>query len=272
MRILRAGIAGGVLASAAFAFAPAHADKPAVETSCSAPAAAEPSGGPGSPLGPLFASLDLQTTEDTPAADCIVRPPAPDLFGKVALPVRAKPLAADWEHLAGPSLDGAEGAWQAFLVQAGQAPRGAVLGLVNRWVNGSVRYVEDRGGDRWAPAAETLRNRVGDCEDFAIAKMALLERLGIPADDMFLVVVREAYNRGEHAVLAVRRDKAMYILDNRTDRVLADTVVTDYMPMLGYSGPFAWIYGQQMAQGAVPGAQQASPQATYAEPAAFFRK
>ncbi len=63
----------------------------------------------------------------------------------------------------------------------------------------------------------------------------------------------------------------MYILDNRTDRVLADTVVTDYMPMLGYSGPFAWIYGQQVAQGAVPGAQ-ASPQATYAEPAAFFRK
>ena len=272
MRRLRAWAAGGALASAVLVAAPAHAGDSAAEASCLA-AVAAPSTGPGSPLGPLFAALDRQAADDTPASDCIVRPSAPDLFGKVALPVRARPLAADWEHLAGPSLDGVEGAWGTFLEQAAQAPRGAALGLVNRWVNGQVRYMEDRAGDRWAPAADTLRDRVGDCEDFAIAKMALLERLGVPADDMFLVVVREAHGAGDHAVLAVRRDDAMYILDNRTDRVLADTVVTDYLPMLGYSGPFAWIYGKQVAQGAmpIPGAR-ASLQGGHAEPAAFFRK
>ena len=205
------------------------------------------------PLGPLFSDLD-QPADLAPVADCIVRPPAPDLFGKVAVPVRVKAPVAEWYRLAGPSLDGVQGPWTTLFQPTG-AKAGwpdPLLVAVNRWVNGYVRYIDDANGDHWASAAQTLRYRIGDCEDFAIAKMALLQRAGVSVDDMFLIVVRQMQSRGDHAVLAVRREGVTYILDNRTDRVLADRQVADYQPVLGYSGPFTWVYGRQMANGAGP--------------------
>lgn len=203
------------------------------------------------PLGPLFSDLD-QPLDPVPVTDCIVRPPAPDLFGKVALPVRVKAPAAEWYRLAGPSLDSVQGPWTAFFQPGGKAGWSDPLVAVNRWVNGYVRYLDDANGDRWASAADTLRYRIGDCEDFAIAKMALLQHMGIPADDMFLIVVRPMQGRGDHAVLAVRREGVTYILDNRTDRVLSDRQVTDYQPMLGYNGPFTWVYGRQVVNRTAP--------------------
>ena len=87
----------------------------------------------------------------------------------------------------------------------------------------------------------------GDCEDFSIAKMALLRMVGIPDDDMFLVLLRDRHRRIDHAVLAVRRDGRTWVLDNRTDKLLPQEQVADYAPTMSFSGPFMWIYGQRSA-------------------------
>jgi predicted transglutaminase-like cysteine proteinase len=178
-----------------------------------------------------------------------VRPPAPDVFGAVALPANSKSPPPEWDNLRSASLEDASGPWTAMLAGMTGPPDQNTLAVVNRWVNGQVRYVDDVGGDQWSAAITTLTQKTGDCEDFAIAKMALLEKLGVSDDDMFLIIVRERMRAIDHAVLAVRRNGKMYILDNRTDRLLTDDLVTDYLPTLSYSGPFTWIYGTRLDSG-----------------------
>jgi len=102
--------------------------------------------------------------------------------------------------------------------------RGAELGLeqqirlVNRYIN-SRRYVEDRvnagsaAGNQWETLTEFLQGG-GDCEDFAVAKYFVLREFGIAADDMRIVVGREPERTTYHAMLAVRIDDAVWLLEN----------------------------------------------------------
>ena len=104
--------------------------------------------------------------------------------------------------------------------------------LVNRYIN-KRRYRRDREGVSLSvvPSGETtLRNhwttlldfmsRGGDCEDFAVAKYFLLRELGVPADDMRVLVTWEKEARDYHAVLAVRReDGTAWLLE--TDNTIA---------------------------------------------------
>lgn len=175
-----------------------------------------------------------------------VRPPPPNIFGLTAIPVGAKAANANWDRVRASSLEGAHGFWDELLDQANALTHSNPLAMVNRWVNWHVRFVDDRNADQWSSAVDTLARGSGDCEDFAIAKMALLQRLGVPADDMFLVLVRERLRPVDHAVLAVRRDGGFQVLDSRTDLVRPAEEITDYLPMLSYSGSFAWTYGRRI--------------------------
>ena len=57
--------------------------------------------------------------------------------------------------------------------------------------------------------------RGGDCEDYAAAKYFLLRQLGIPADDLRIVIIRERRHRAYHAVLAVRQPAgAIWLLES----------------------------------------------------------
>lgn len=180
-----------------------------------------------------------------PAPLAPVRPAAPDIFGYSAVSIGAT-LRGDWDAERALTLDTRRGLWDELLLDAqGQSgvPR---LDMVNLWVNSRLRYLEDRYGDHWADAQETLRNGYGDCEDYAIAKMALLARLGVPKDDMFLVVLTDK-DQVDHAVLAVREGGELFVLDNRTDRLQRASEIADYLPRLSYSGPYGWTYGRPAA-------------------------
>ena len=60
--------------------------------------------------------------------------------------------------------------------------------------------------------------RGGDCEDFATAKYFLLRMLGVPAENMRIVVAYERRERGYHAVLALKHNSgAVWLLD--TDKI-----------------------------------------------------
>lgn len=189
-----------------------------------------------------------------PDADCPppappppIRPPAPSLFRMVAMPIGDTAPARKWEAARNDAVSDHPGAWNELLSEARRMPDLDPVEMVNQWVNWHVRYREDAGGDEWAAAPVTLARGYGDCEDFALAKMALLAELGVSPDEMFLVLLRDA-RQSDHAVLAVNRNGRFHVLDNRTDKVLPAEAIADYTPVLSFSGSFAWTYGKRVGQ------------------------
>ena len=172
----------------------------------------------------------------------------PDLFGTMALPVSRTPLDGKWNSArAGGEV---KIATAALLKAGGRVDFGnhrENIRLVNRWVNAKMDYVEDQAlygrVDHWASAGESLRLGRGDCEDYAIAKMQLLQASGVKANDMFLVIVRDLVRRADHALLVVRVDGELLVLDNETDQILNADEVHDYRPIMTYSANKKWLHG-----------------------------
>ena len=90
--------------------------------------------------------------------------------------------------------------------------------LVNRYIN-RQRYKEDRvssrsgAGNQWETLAGFLHSG-GDCEDFAVAKYFVLREFGVDADDMRIVIGREPQRATHHAMLAIRFDEDVWLLEN----------------------------------------------------------
>jgi predicted transglutaminase-like cysteine proteinase len=167
----------------------------------------------------------------------------PDLFGSKAIRVAHTRLDSNWQRVSHVSGAGASSG----LIRAAYSDRGQQLEQVNRWVNHAITYAEDSRvygrADYWANASESLRRGKGDCEDFAIAKMQILRAMGVPQRDLYLVVVRDLVRRADHAVLAVRTDSGFMVLDSNTDRVLPQSQVNDYRPILTFNSEGSWIHG-----------------------------
>jgi predicted transglutaminase-like cysteine proteinase len=70
-------------------------------------------------------------------------------------------------------------------------------------------------------------DRIGDCEDYVLEKRRELMRLGVPAGNLLITVVRQPNGDG-HAVLTVHTGNGDYVLDNLEPRILA-WQDTDYM-------------------------------------------
>ncbi|MCC0013817.1 MAG: transglutaminase-like cysteine peptidase [Hoeflea sp.] len=123
----------------------------------------------------------------------------------------------------------------------------AQLRHVSASVNNLVAYRTDEQNhgrlDQWSTPNETLARASGDCEDYAILKMAVLARLGVPVNAMEIVVVKDTRRRLFHAVLSVALKDRTVILDNMTDAVEADTEKRTYAPLFSLSGSANYIFG-----------------------------
>lgn len=110
----------------------------------------------------------------------------------------------------------------------------AKIGLINRAVDLAISPVSDDAQwgvpDRWSTPFETLRSSRGDCEDYAIVKYLALLEAGIPRDDLKIVILKNAFPREDHAVVAVRVDEQWLILDNRTLTLVRDMDLTRATP------------------------------------------
>jgi predicted transglutaminase-like cysteine proteinase len=126
-------------------------------------------------------------------------------------------------------------------------PGEATIAAVNAWANARIRYVEDRElygqADYWADARTTLRRRAGDCEDIAIAKMALLAGAGVRREDMYLTIAHDLVRNADHALLVVKSGGRYWLLDNNIDRLLDASEANDYRPILSYSSTGKWLHG-----------------------------
>lgn len=122
------------------------------------------------------------------------------------------------------------------LVEAARALDGrARLEMVNRAVNSAIRYTTDFAqhgvADRWTAPLAALASAQGDCEDYAIAKYAILRAAGASADDLRLLLVRDRAVRQDHAVLAVRENGRWLVLDNRHLMLAETTSLPQFTPL-----------------------------------------
>ena len=119
-----------------------------------------------------------------------------------------------------------------------------MLDVVNRFWNGwPYRADAEVWGqeDYWAAPAEFL-SRSGDCEDYCIAKYFTLRELGVPADAMRIVIVRETIRGRAHAVLAVYDGPQVHILDNLRDQVRPMRRVRNYQPHFSVNENGRWMH------------------------------
>ncbi len=168
----------------------------------------------------------------------------PDVFNSVALPITHSSLDRRWRKVANGPVGIASGAYASGL--SGR-PAIAKLEAVNHYVNARVSFVDDIRqygvSDYWTSAADTLRRGHGDCEDYAIAKLQLLRRAGFAEKDLYLVILRDALRRADHAVLVARAEGRLLVLDNGTDRLIDSYEMPDYRPIVTFSGNKVWTHG-----------------------------
>ncbi len=207
-------------------------------------------GGAPSALAAITARQDSQATLRPAAASApayyrpavanYVRPAVssdrPDIFNSVALSIGRSPLDARWSQVSGAGVGGNAGAFAASLRNQDVLSK---LEAVNGYVNARVRFVDDRVqfgvADRWLAPADTLSRGRGDCEDFALAKRALLRAAGVSDKDLYIVVLKDLSRRADHAVLVVRAAGRFLVLDNGTNRIVDSSDVQDYKPMLTFA-------------------------------------
>lgn len=121
------------------------------------------------------------------------------------------------------------------------------LQSVNTSANHAIAFREDRANgkasDYWANAGQTLGRGSGDCEDYAIAKMHLLIRAGVPAADMFLVVGNDLTLGQAHAMLLVRQGGKFWVLDSLSDQIQTSESYPDFRPIFSFGATGMWVHG-----------------------------
>ena len=202
------------------------------------------------PASPLRFADDCQDHADLqPALTAAVQTafPANAILGSMSIAIAHTPFDLKWSAV---NAKRSRGKSDLILTATGarhSSNQAAQVEAINRWVNRNIEFGEDRDiygrSDYWAPANETFRRGIGDCEDFAIAKMELLSALGIARDKMRLVVARDLVRNADHAVLVVTLADGAVMLDNMTDRLLDARLPNDYRPIMSFSQNTKWVHG-----------------------------
>jgi predicted transglutaminase-like cysteine proteinase len=134
--------------------------------------------------------------------------------------------------------------WQAFLKSIKHLPAMSQIKLVNKYAN-QKEYILDienyAVADFWATAKEFLVNS-GDCEDYAIIKMLSMKWLGYDVNSMRVVVVQDTNLRVAHAVMAIKNNNDIYILDNQIEEVISHMDIFHYVPVYSINEDNWWMH------------------------------
>jgi predicted transglutaminase-like cysteine proteinase len=188
----------------------------------------------------------LAASNVAPSASLAI--PAPDLFGTVALPAPAMPMAAKWAKV---RTFEPSSSIQSLVEPVAGLDHPRQMLFVQSVVHRTLRYREDLQtwgeADYWASAAETLSRGGGDCEDLAIVKYQALLALGFAPSDLVLSVGRDLA-RGDHALLLVREGGTWWVLDDKYSRPVRSDNLTGFEPVMSFSGASAqWLHGRRSA-------------------------
>jgi predicted transglutaminase-like cysteine proteinase len=168
----------------------------------------------------------------------------PDVFGSVAVRVDHTSLDNRWRSIENATVAGTAAEFARSLRSVDPVERAR---QVNAYVNAHVTFADDyrrfHRADVWSTANETLRAGRGDCEDYAIAKRAMLIAAGLSPRDLYLVLVKDLVRRADHAILVVRAGGRTMLLDNGADQLLDPAEVHDYRPIITFASGSEWTHG-----------------------------
>lgn len=167
------------------------------------------------------------------------------VFGTTAFPVAAPSLTKQWSPASIERCDGCETLDPTIRTAATLSPLTRLL-VVNTAVNRHLTYTGE-AVDRWAPVAETLQTKRGDCEDYAMVKMALLIAAGTPMEAMTFVVVKDTKRNAHHAVLIVKVEGQDWVLDVWSNAVVEAERFPHYEPMMSLTGGKAFVHSKRVA-------------------------
>lgn len=134
--------------------------------------------------------------------------------------------------------------WRGLLrAQAGRPPA-EQLAAINEFMN-RAPYITDPVNygvpDYWATPIQFF-SKDGDCEDYAIAKYFTLRELGLPHDQMRIVVVDDMNLKIPHAILVVYLEGRALILDNQIPTVVAADRIRHYRPIYSINEEGWWLH------------------------------
>lgn len=138
----------------------------------------------------------------------------------------------------------ARAAWKTLRDSAAKDPLMEKLKKVNAYFNKyPYRLDQDVWGktDYWATPAE-FAEKSGDCEDYAISKYYALREMGIEADKLRIVALRDRIRGIGHAVLVVYAEGTAWVLDNQTDLVLSHDRYSHYQPQYSVNEHNRWAH------------------------------
>ena len=120
------------------------------------------------------------------------------------------------------------------------------LRAVNTFFNRYVRYATDqllhKQVDYWQTLNETLASGKGGCEDYALAKLLTLRKLGIPEEHLRLGWVFIRQGHVAHMVLLyVEDDKITRVLDSITNKLTGKNRRRDLDFKFEFNGLGRWL-------------------------------
>ena len=138
---------------------------------------------------------------------------------------------------------------------------------VNDYFNSRIRWVQDPEAwgqkDYWATPLQTMAKRMGDCEDFSIAKYASLILAGVDVNKLRITYVKARmggpYSKinEAHMVLAYYSSLSAdpKILDNLIMDIRPASQRSDLTPVYGFNSNGLWVGGASAPATRDPGAK-----------------
>jgi predicted transglutaminase-like cysteine proteinase len=175
----------------------------------------------------------------------------PTMFSSEGVALGRTPFDADYRRAAVP---GRGYRWAGIVSRAREiADPFERVKFIHQTVRLSVIYTDDKSlysmDDYWASPTETLSRGRGDCEDFAILEMMLLQAVGFNASDTYLTIGFDQLARRDHALLSVNINNVMWTLDQRAPAPLPTATVMDFRPIMTLSARNAWLHGYRISTG-----------------------
>jgi predicted transglutaminase-like cysteine proteinase len=118
------------------------------------------------------------------------------------------------------------------------------LAHMNAAINRTIRYTPD-AVDNWQTPRRTWEFKMGDCEDFAILKYAILRYRGREADLALVLGHLTTPIVEGHALLVCGGN----VLDMKFDRVIRTTDYLNFQPTKWLSASESWLLGRQVVIG-----------------------
>jgi predicted transglutaminase-like cysteine proteinase len=134
--------------------------------------------------------------------------------------------------------------WRELVQELNGLPRRTLLQRVNTALNRHpyTTSIENWGvANHWETPYEFLR-RSGQCQDYAIAKFMLLRALGVPNEDLRIVVLRDVQRGLDHAVVVAYVDGEALMLDSLREAVVPVDEVGAYRPYYSINETGWWLH------------------------------